>query len=128
MRGERGASGRTSNATEAAAAQRQRAAAAAALSRTFKVDEQAVLSPPRLALANHHARHDCAASRARERGALRRCYRQSGRDTPFLRKSGFPFFTVPMNMSPGAAPGRRFRREPQPGRGLTRQLWTTPIC
>ena len=42
--------------------------------------------------------------------------------SPFLRRSGFPFFTVPMNMSPGAAPGRRFSRAPQPGerRGVRR--------
>ena len=34
--------------------------------------------------------------------------------SPFLRRSGFPFLTVPMNMSPGDAPGNRFRRAPQP--------------
>eukprot|EP00740_Mantoniella_antarctica_P001651 CAMPEP_0181351128 /NCGR_PEP_ID=MMETSP1106-20121128/1627_1 /TAXON_ID=81844 /ORGANISM="Mantoniella antarctica, Strain SL-175" /LENGTH=67 /DNA_ID=CAMNT_0023463633 /DNA_START=336 /DNA_END=539 /DNA_ORIENTATION=+ len=31
----------------------------------------------------------------------------------FLRRSGLPFFTVAMTISPVDAPGRRFRREPQ---------------
>lgn len=83
------------------------------IGRTLKVDEDAVLSPPRLALAHHHARHHCAARRvsvSRRSGG-----RRARGGAPFLRKSGLPFFTVPMNMSPGDAPGRRFSRAPQPG-------------
>jgi hypothetical protein len=30
----------------------------------------------------------------------------------FLRKSGFPFFTVAMTIEPGFAAGKRFCREP----------------
>ena len=33
---------------------------------------------------------------------------------PFFRRSGLPFFTVAITMSPHAAAGRRFRRAPQP--------------
>jgi hypothetical protein len=36
------------------------------------------------------------------------------RNSPFLRSSGLPFFTVHMTMSPGAAAGRRLRRAPNP--------------
>ena len=35
----------------------------------------------------------------------------------FLRRSGLPFFTVAMNMSPMDAAGRRFRRALMPTRG-----------
>ena len=89
-----------------------RSTAACRRLRTLEVDEEAVLSPPRLALADHHARHHCARRRVswrREAGTPHRA------GSPFLRRSGFPFFTGPMNMSPGAAPGRRFSRAPQPG-------------
>lgn len=34
--------------------------------------------------------------------------------SPFLRRSGFPFFTVAMTMSPGPPAGRRFSLLPQP--------------
>ncbi len=36
------------------------------------------------------------------------------RSAPFLRRSGLPFLTVAMTMSPQAAAGRRLRRAPQP--------------
>ena len=56
---------------------------------TLEVQEHAILASPALSLSHHNSGHDYGVIPLRA-GFL-----------PFLRSSGFPFFTEAMNMSPG---------------------------
>jgi hypothetical protein len=105
----------------------------------LEVDEGSVLSPPRLALADQHTRHDCACTThpsgqhaahtqaaAPTANRLQRLHpstastarSKSGSDAPFFRRSGLPFFTVQMHMSPGDAAGSLLRRPLTPATAM----------
>ena len=66
---------------------------------TLEVQEHAVLASPALSLSHHDGGHDYEVTSLR------------GGFLPFLRSSGFPFFTEAMNMSPGPSPSRSKRKE-----------------
>lgn len=103
----------------------------------LKVYIRAIFSPPRLALPDNDCRHDCtegavSVSSQREAKIKQRAQERTADDlqflldlpcssithsvphSPFFLKSGLPFLTVAMTISPAAAAGRRFNRAPQP--------------
>ena len=108
----------------------------------LEIDKGAILSPPGLSLSDddrrHHWRHPTSSQQLfgcrgrcsqlqethRHKVMISRCsesqiranlYFQHLQDgSPFFLRSGLPFFTVAMTISPAAAAGKRFNRAPQP--------------
>lgn len=74
----------------------------------LEVEEDTITTTPRLALANDNSGVDC---RVHHQPSSFTPY--AGTNVPFFRRSGFPFFTVAITMSPAEAAGSLLRRAPK---------------